>query len=233
MGSIIGFGNRTQSNSHTNFLVRLCSISELIEPNRSIKSDWVRLSSISYVGLEDISEAEVKAEFRFAPSQIDLLSQALRIPGTFTCSNGTVASGEEGLLMLLKRFAYPCRLTDMIPRFGRSAPEISLILAEVTDHIVNFQGHLLQDLDQPWLQPQYLEEFARAIHQKGAALDNCWGFVDGTIRPICRPGGHQRLMFNGHKRVHCLKFQSVVAPNGMIANLFGPVGELICDLISV
>ena len=28
---------------------------------------------------------------------------------------------------------------------------------------------------------------------------------------------------HGHKRVHALKFQSVVAPNGLIANLFGPV----------
>ena len=72
-----------------------------------------------------------------------------------------------------------------------------------------------------------VEEFALVIHQKGAALDNCWGFVDGTVRPICRPGEHQRLMFNGHKRVHGLKFQSVVAPNGMIANLFGPVGKLV------
>lgn len=32
---------------------------------------------------------------------------------------------------------------------------------------------------------------------------------------------------NGHKRVHCLRFQSVVPPNGMIANLFGPIGESI------
>ncbi|XP_022806314.1 uncharacterized protein LOC111343414 [Stylophora pistillata] len=30
-------------------------------------------------------------------------------------------------------------------------------------------------------------------------------------------------MFNGHKRVHSLKFQSVTLPNGLIANLFGPV----------
>ena len=182
------------------------------------------------VQLEDMSEAEVKAEFRFAPYEISLLSQALRIPEKFTCPNGTVASGEEGLLMFLKRFAYPCRLSDMLPRFGRSVPEISLILAEVTDHIVSTQGHLLQDLDQPWLQPNHLEEFARAIHQKGAALDNCWGFVDGTIRPVCRPGENQRVIYNGHKRVHCLKFQSVVAPNGMIANLFGPIGKVIFDL---
>ena len=59
------------------------------------------------VQLSDMLEAEVRAEFRFAPSKIDLLRRALRIPQKFTCLNGTMASGEEGLLMLLKRFAYP------------------------------------------------------------------------------------------------------------------------------
>ena len=29
-------------------------------------------------------------------------------------------------------------------------------------------------------------------------------------------------MYNGHKRVHALKFQTVVLPNGMIGNLAGP-----------
>ena len=43
------------------------------------------------------------------------------------------------------------------------------------------------------------------------------------MRPICRPGRNQRVVYNGHKRVHALKFQSVVAPNGLIANLYGPV----------
>ena len=83
--------------------------------------------------------------------------------------------------MLLKQFAYLCRLSDMIPRFGRSVPEISLILAEVTDHIYCTNGHLLQDLNQPWLEPQQLESFACAIHQRGAVLSNYWGFVDGTV----------------------------------------------------
>ena len=169
---------------------------------------------------------EIKSEFRFGHSELPLLAEALQIPQYFVCSNGTVASGMEGLLMLLKRFAYPCRLSDMIPRFGRSVPEISLILAEVTDHIYRTNGHLLQDLNQPWLEPQQLKSFACAIHQRGAALSNCWGFVDGTVRPICRPGEHQRIMYNGHKRVHGIKFPSVVAPNGLIANLYGPVGEI-------
>ena len=55
-----------------------------------------------------------------------------------------------------------------------------------------------------------------------------WGFMDGTVRLIARPGEHQRVLYNGHKRMHALKFQSVVAPNGMmIANLYGPVGGTI------
>ena len=45
----------------------------------------------------------------------------------------------------------------------------------------------------------------------------------GPVRPICRPGTLQRTLYNGHKRVHAIKFQSVVAPNGLIANLYGPV----------
>ena len=43
------------------------------------------------------------------------------------------------------------------------------------------------------------------------------------MRPICRPGQNQRVLYNGHKRVHAIKFQSVVTPDGMIANLYRPV----------
>ena len=43
------------------------------------------------------------------------------------------------------------------------------------------------------------------------------------MSPICRPGRNQRVVYNGHKRVHALKVQSVVAPNGLIAYLYGPV----------
>ena len=66
-----------------------------------------------------------------------------------------------------------------------------------------------------------------AVDAKGVALNNCFGFIDGPVRPIARPGENQRVVCNGHKRVHALKFQSIALPNGMIANMFGPVGEFI------
>ena len=40
---------------------------------------------------------------------------------------------------------------------------------------------------------------------------------------MCRPTRNQREYYNGHKRVHALKFQSVTTPDGIIAHLFGPV----------
>ena len=79
--------------------------------------------------VEEMSAAQFKSEFRFDYSEMLLLSKPLRIPERFTCGNETVASGEEGLLMLLKRFAYPCCLSDMMPQFGCSVPEMSLIFA--------------------------------------------------------------------------------------------------------
>ena len=44
------------------------------------------------------------------------------------------------------------------------------------------------------------------------------------MRPISRPGEAQKAVYNGRKRIHALKFQSVTPPNGLIAHLFGPVG---------
>ena len=82
--------------------------------------------------------------------------------------------------------------------------------------------HRLASWDQPFLSPQLLKHCADAVHNKGAPLENCFGFIDGTVRPIARPKYYQRVTYNGHKRIHSLKFQSVVLPNGLIANLAGP-----------
>ena len=65
--------------------------------------------------------------------------------------------------------------------------------------------------------------YADAIYRSGAALENCWGFIDETVRPVCRPGENQRAIYNGHKRVHSVKFQSVALPNGLVGHLYGPV----------
>ena len=112
----------------------------------------------------------------------------------------------------------------MIPRYGRPVPQYSIISSHILDDLYTRFSYLLESFDLPFLQSHMLEMYCRAIYNKGAALGNCFGFIDGTVRPVCRPGGRmQRLIYNGHKRVHASKFQSTAIPNGIIANLYGPV----------
>ena len=77
--------------------------------------------------------SECKADFRFEKSDISLLMDVLLMPDTFTCPNSTVCDSKEGLSVILKRFSYPRRLSDMISTFGRSVPELIMINNKVTE----------------------------------------------------------------------------------------------------
>ena len=145
-----------------------------------------------------------------------MLADVLQIPADLICSQGTIFGGLEGLCILLRRLAYPCRYSDLLQRFGRPVPELSMISNTVRNYIYENHQQRLTNWNQTFLNPAKLEEYAQAISYRGAALKNCFGFIDGTVRPICGP-----------KIVDGLKFQSVSLPNGMLANPYGPVGEVV------
>ena len=109
----------------------------------------------------------------------------------------------------------------MDPLFGRNPTEICLIFNEVLDFSYQYQHHRLQSWDLYFVQPLFLESYADAVSQKGATLNNCFGLVDGTLIYTCRPSLNQTQVYNGHKKVHDIKFQSIVLPNGLIGNLVG------------
>ena len=190
--------------------------------NRSKNPDFPYWRYTSF-DLDVLNEDECYANFQFKKNDIYLLKELLGIPQNVICYNRSKVDGLEAFCIFLKRYAYPIRFGDMIPMFGRSVPELCMITYNVLNHIHNNFGGLLNGFQHPWMSPESLEEYAECVHQKGAALDFCWGFVDGTVRPVSRPGQNQRTLYNGHKRVHAIKFQSVVTPNGLVANMFGPV----------
>ena len=109
----------------------------------------------------------------------------------------------------------------MIPQFGRPVAQLCMIFNQIVD-IVD-QQRPLNDFNQPLLSPDILKSYVEAIYRKGSTLNNVWGFIDGTTRQCARPRRDQRLVFNGHKRYHCLKYQNITTPNGIIANLFDPL----------
>ena len=58
------------------------------------------------------------------------------------------------------------------------------------------------DLDQPWLSRPHLQTFTEVINEKGAALQNCWGLIDRTVRPISPQGNNQQALYNSHMQVY-------------------------------
>ena len=92
--------------------------------------------------------------------------------------------------MLLKKLAYPSRLSNMVYRFGYAVPEISMITSVVEEWI--FKNHHPKMSGVEWsenlLNPANLQLYVDAVRDKGSVLTNCFGFIDGTVRPICRPG---------------------------------------------
>lgn len=187
------------------------------------KNPDMRYSNYEQFDINKLSDDECRSNFRFFRNDIYTLKEVMQLPEQFTCYNGVKVDCVEALSMYLKRFAYPCRYADLVSTFARPIPQLCMITNEVMNFVYLRWRHLLSDLNQPWLSPERLQLFADAIHNKGAALNNCWGFIDGTVRPVSRPGKNQRVLYNGHKKVHAIKFQSIAAPNGLIANLFGPV----------
>ena len=176
--------------------------------------------------LTNVTDDECWSEFRFRKHDIPRLRRALRIPESISTYNRLRVDGNEALCIFLKRYSYPNRYSDMIPRFARPIAELSIISYYVLDHIYDNFATLLKDFNpntNPSLQPDKLEIYCQVISDSGSPLKNCFGFLDGTVRKISRPGKNQRQVYNGHKRVHALKYQSLILPNGLIANLYGPI----------
>lgn len=176
---------------------------------------------------ENYDENTCQMELRFEKADILRLKRCLDIPDEIKFYKGSYCNGLEALCILLKRLAYPVRYCDMVRRFGRSVPDLCKITLWMLNYVYDRNSYLLRRWNTPFLRPESLQSYANAIHAKGAPLKNCFGFVDGTVRPICRPRKHQKAVYNGHKRVHSIKFQSVVIPNGLIANLAGPWGKFL------
>ena len=181
--------------------------------------------SYAHFDLEELDESESFAEFRFGKRDIRILKD-MTIPDMITCIQRSVCDGLEGLCMLLKRLSFPCRYGDIIHRFAKPVAVLSMISNQMIYYVYNVHGNRVLNWNHEVLSPVNLQTYVDAVTARGAPLPNCFGFIDGTVRPISRPGEHQRLLYNGHKRVHALKFQSVALPNGLIGNLYGPVGKL-------
>ncbi|KIJ24166.1 hypothetical protein M422DRAFT_195025 [Sphaerobolus stellatus SS14] len=124
--------------------------------------------------------------------------------------------------MLLRRLAHPTRLADLQMQFGWEKSRFSRITYQTAHFLWHRWKHLLR-FDPTRLTREKLSSFAAAFKAKGAPLDCIAALIDGTLQKSARPIHNQRLIYNGWKRIHCLKYHAVISPDGMVIHVYGPV----------
>jgi DDE superfamily endonuclease len=181
----------------------------------------------------EISDDDAIAHFRFRKTHLQELSDMLWprlhqfLPGATSPSLVVFEKGnysapyETMLLMVLFRFSRPRRIhKDMEAYFGYRRSKIS---ASIKAMVHALHALSLQYLDDPSIFQHRMAYYAERIFAKCGVVRCVWGFIDGTLRKTCRPSFFQKLLYSGHKRAHGIKFQSVVAPDGLFTCMFGPI----------
>jgi hypothetical protein len=127
--------------------------------------------------------------------------------------------------------------------FGMTYIQASSVFQLFLRFMVDNWGYLLTNNVTFWL--PYLPMMAAALRnklaEKGVEFPHgsfcVFGFIDNTMNSTCRPGGGpardgtnaprndpliQRAFYNGWKKLHSLKWQTVDLPNGMNFHAWGP-----------
>ena len=180
--------------------------------------------------IADLDESECMHDFCFQKDDLqeiaDLLWPKLDMFLTgdnkdrIQCANFTCPY-ETGLLLCLFRLKHLNRLCDLESYFRMKKTRISAILSTFMDAIFKVaQSYLCH----PQILKHRFEFYSRLIQNRNGHCNGrrIWGFVDATFRRTYRPIYFQRVIY-GPSRSHGIKLQSVVTPDGLIANLFGPI----------
>lgn len=164
--------------------------------------------------LHEINTFDFRQYFRFSREEVRKIISCLRLPDVIvTPHHKDRVQSFEAVCIVLRRLSYPNRLFDLQNQFGRHESALcrifyctmSLIVEKVKRGIL-FYNATIDDLNL----------FARAYNAKG--VPNClrlFAVVDAKKHQICRPSIHQQSMYSGHKKVHCVKYQTLEAPNGL------------------
>ena len=91
--------------------------------------------------LDSLTDDECISEFRFLKQDIYGLLEVLDLPDKITCPNHFSVCSDEALCLLLWRFAYPCRYKDLVYRFGRPVPQLSMVVNEMMHFLYTRYGH--------------------------------------------------------------------------------------------
>ncbi|OAD74835.1 hypothetical protein PHYBLDRAFT_167176 [Phycomyces blakesleeanus NRRL 1555(-)] len=185
-----------------------------VKANRSKQRN--KKKKLARIDLEALSDDTCKKEFRFTLSEIKAMCATMNLPLYLEFKHSksyTVRVEREfAFALVLYWYTFPQKYTTMKSVWGMSAKTLGLIVNKFTELLRNkFKNELEFDTR------QFSSENCKTF-------PNVVGFVDGTMQKVSRPSSYedQKLIYNGWKHIHCIKYQAIATPNGITSSLVGP-----------
>jgi len=203
-------------------------------------------------------EIHIPTDLRFdSKSEIRKLFTGFQFPERMSSSCRRSFTGEEVFLFGLYRLGNAGKYNrrDIRDHFGFTHDSIcSDCFRLFVDHMTEHWGYLLTNNVGFWT--PYFAQFAEAIRlmvwEKGCYFEPgtfaIFGFIDNTMNATCRPKGGpsrdgvnaprndpqiQEAWYNGWKKLHGMKWQTVDLPNGMTYHAWGAISVRHNDLYSL
>ena len=207
--------------------------------------------------INSFEDTEIRQLFRFEnKEQLNRLVTGFRFPTKMPGPQRHKFSGEEILLCGIYRLHSVNVLGDAgwVEVFGMVQSVASYACNLFFEFMWKWWSYLLFDHMSFWV--ARIPAMAEAIRLKMAELGcyfepgtfNIFGFIDNTMNATCRPGGGpsrdgthaprndpeiQRAWYNGWKKLHGLKWQTIDLPNGMNFKVDGPFSVRNNDLTTL
>eukprot|EP00963_Diacronema_lutheri_P012013 scaffold1557_cov426-Pavlova_lutheri.AAC.1 len=197
------------------------AMDDCLEDLREAERYWNYACAIGNVprAIADLDDEWLRQHCRFVGWEVRELMRILQVPPIIKVpGSGRVFTGEEGMLVMLRRLASLENLSHLSATFDRLPTAISELHNAMLDHIYPYAKRALRL--EVW--EDELPRLARELHQQGCLIPTCCGFIDGTIFKIRRPTEGEDAAYNGWKRMHATKYQAVVLSNFMIGDYDGP-----------
>jgi hypothetical protein len=195
--------------------------------------------------IASFSERQCWSRFRTRKVDLPRLFSALGFDtlGDVKLGNGCAYTAEELFLFGMNRLVYPGRLDDLCDIYGREYSAWSRGFNYFITFMLDKWKYLVTVNLRYWA--PHFHSFSEAIRfkiiEKGGihyqTIRVCC-FVDCTVIATSRPGGGpaepgplaprynnflQQSSYNGWKKFHGYKYQTLEAPNGMCMDLYGPM----------
>ncbi len=191
----------------------------------TVRKKLLRMPAVIPRGHFDLDlypQSEARFAFRFEPFNIHMLADFFfpnREP--IQTSAGDKCAPVDALCMFLRQMAHTFVQRDLVSEFFCSIARISRITNHVARIVAAKARAVLSGLDEDYIK-ENIEDWCDAVQDVAGVETGVFGFIDSKLFFTTRLLWCKKAVYSGHKHRSGTKYQTVLAPSGIVIGVYGP-----------